>query len=100
MIVHCAQACTSEGVGSHLQESAEVMFLIGLWVHTQAYTLREANFCGWGPGGIIAKIPQLGPTEGGGLLIDGLQRYHGRGQALQLSLYGRIGQEALGSLGS
>lgn len=100
VIVHCAQACSSEGIGSHLQESAEVMLLIGVWVHTQAYTLRAANFCGRGPGGIIAKIPQLGATDGGSLPVDRLGWHLGCGQALQSSLYRRIGQEALGSLGS
>lgn len=76
LTVHCAQACTPKFISSHLQESAEVMFLIGFWVHTQAYTLWVANVCGRGPGRINTTVPYLRPTDGG-LLVDGLGWYHG-----------------------
>lgn len=71
VIVCCAQPCTSKRILSHFQESTEVMLLIRVWMHTQAYALRVANLCGWGPVRVSAKIPQFGPTDGG-LLVDKL----------------------------
>lgn len=57
LIVHCAQTCTPKFIPCHPQEPGEVMFLVGFWVHTQAYTLRVADICDRGTGRVSTIIP-------------------------------------------